>query len=399
MNILISPNSFKGTLNAGLAAKSIAKGIKEALPKINLKLAPISDGGDGLIDIALNVFGGQIKTLKVDGPLKKKVKAKYIFCKDKTAVIEMAEASGIKYLKRNELDAMNASTFGVGQLIDKALKLGAKKIIIGLGGSASNDGGAGCAQGFGFKLTDIKGKDILRGARGLSKLSKIDNGVPKKLKKIEFIALTDVSNLLCGKEGSARIFGPQKGACPQKVKIIEKVLLHYSKIVKRDLNKNISSLKGGAAAGGLAAGLSAFFDAKLSDGTKYVFDLIGIENNAKKADILITGEGKFDKQSLCGKGFYGLSSLALKYKKPIVIICGRSEIKNKRLLLSKGVRYVIELEKIFEGENLFFKPGKWIEKAFRLETEKMVEAVMANFHVPKRGKKQETRGKSCKVHP
>lgn len=386
MNVLIAPNSFKGTLNASMAAFAIAKGIRRVLPEINLKLSPISDGGDGLIDIALNVLGGQIKTVSVQGPLKKKVKAKYIFCKNKTAIIEMAEASGIKYLKRNELDVMNASTFGVGQLIDKALKSGAKKIIIGLGGSASNDGGAGCAQGFGFKLTDIKGKDISRGAKGLQALSKIDKSAQKKLKKITFIALRDVSNSLCGKEGSAKIFGPQKGACSQKVKLIEKALLHYAKIIKRDLNKNIKQLKGGAAAGGLAAGLYAFFGAALLDGTKYIFKLTDIEKDIKKADIIITGEGKFDRQSLFGKGFYGVSLLALKYKKPIVVICGKSEVKSKRLLRSKGVKYVIELEKIFEGKNLFLKPEKWIEKAFNLEIENIMEVVMANYHSPNRGK-------------
>ncbi|MCG2726559.1 MAG: glycerate kinase [Elusimicrobia bacterium] len=373
MNILIAPNSFKGTLNASLAAKAIGRGIRKALPEINLKLSPISDGGDGLIDIASNVLGGQIKTAKVEGPLRKQVKARYIFCKNKTAIIEMAEASGIKYLRHNELDAMNASTFGVGQLIDKALKLGAKKIIIGLGGSASNDGGAGCAQGFGFKLTDINGNNILRGAAGLLELSRVYNSAQNKLKDITFIVLTDVSNRLCGKEGSAKIFGPQKGASPQDVRNIEKALSHYSRIIKRDLSKNIKCLKGGAAAGGLAAGLHAFFDAKLSDGTKYMFKLTGIENDIKKTDILITGEGKFDRQSLFGKGFYGLSALALKHKKPIIIVCGRSEIKNERLLRAKGVRYVIELEKIFKGKNLFLKPEKWIESAFRLEAKKIVE--------------------------
>jgi glycerate 2-kinase len=375
MNILIAPNSFKGTLNAGMAAFAIAKGIKKSLPEINLKLSPISDGGDGLIDIALTALGGQIKTAKVQGPLKKQVEARYILSKDKTAIIEMAEASGIKYLKPNELDIMNASTFGVGQLISKVLKSGAKKIIIGLGGSASNDGGAGCAQGFGFKLKDARGKSISRGIRGLSELSQIDNRIQKKLKKITFIALRDVSSPLCGKKGSAEIFGPQKGASAQEVKIIEKALLHYSKIIKRDLNKNIKQVKGGAAAGGLAAGLYAFFGAKLIDGTNYVFKLIGLERDIKKADIIITGEGKFDNQSLFGKGFYGISLLALKYKKPIVVICGRSQVKSKRVLRAKGVKYVIELEKVFKGKNLFIEPEKWLEKAFKIETEKMMKAV------------------------
>ena len=375
MNILIAPNSFKGTLNASSAAYAIAKGIRKALPEINLKLSPISDGGDGLIDVALNVLGGQIKTGKVEGPLGKQVKARYILCKNKTAVIEMAEASGIKYLSRNELDIMNSSTFGVGQLIEKALKAGANKIIIGLGGSASNDGGAGCAQGFGFKLTDIKGKDISRGALGLSKLSKIDNSAQKKLKNLTFIILTDVSNPLCGKEGSAKIFGPQKGASSRDVKRIEKILSRYSMIVKRDLNKNVKRLKGGAAAGGLAAGLYAFFGAKVSDGTKYIFKAAEIEKDIKKADIIITGEGKFDRQSIFGKGFYGLSELALKHKKPIVVICGRSEVKNEKLLRAKSVKYVIELEKIFKGGNLFLKPEKWIERAFKLEIGKIIKAV------------------------
>ena len=375
MNILIAPNSFKGTLNASAAAKAIGRGIGKTRERANLKFSPMSDGGDGLIDIASNILGGHIKTADVSGPLNKPVKARYIFCENKTAIIEMAEASGIKYLKPRELDCMNATTFGVGQLINRAVKEGAKKIIIGLGGSASNDGGAGCAQGFGFKLLDEKGRDIPRGAAGLLKLAKIENSIRAKLKDCQIIALSDVSNPLCGKTGSARVFGPQKGASSSDVKVMEKALIHYSKIIGFELKKNVKRVKGGGAAGGLASGLYAFFDAELIDGAEYIFNITGLEDDIKNADLIITGEGKFDGQSLAGKGFHKLSKLSLKHKKPIIVICGRSEVRSERLLRSNSIKHIVELEQLFEGENLFLKPEKWIEKASRFEIGRIIKTI------------------------
>jgi len=358
MKLLVAPNSFKGTLTPSQAALAIKKGVEQKDGNIKCLLRPVSDGGDGLIEIISNLWRGKIINITVEGPLKKRVGARYFFSSGGIAVIEMAEASGIKYLKDKELDCMNASTFGTGQIIRDALRRGAKEIIIGLGGSASNDGGVGCAQGFGFKFTDKNGKDIPRGAAGLFSLEKI------KTRKVDLkiIALADVENRLCGPKGSARVFGPQKGATTAEVLKLEEALLHLARTVKKDLNKNIKRVKGGAAAGGLGAGLYAFFNAQIVNGAEFIFKISGMRQMVKMCDLIVTGEGKFDYQSVEGKTFSQMRKLATEFGKKIIVICGKNEVKKNDFKKNK-ILSVIEMRKIFRGENIFDNPSKRLSAA------------------------------------
>ncbi|MBI4655923.1 MAG: glycerate kinase [Elusimicrobia bacterium] len=365
MKILIAPNPFKGSISAPEAAAGVRDGLIERLPDADIRLVPVSDGGDGLIDALTHKFGGKIFYRKVRGPLGKPVKARCAFLDSRTAVIEMAEASGIKYLKPSRYDCMSASTCGVGELIEFVLKKGVDKILIGLGGSASNDAGAGCAQGFGIKLLDRRGRNIESGVNGLLNLHSVDFGRTRQLlRRAKITGLVDVRNPLCGRYGSARIFGPQKGASSEQVKIIEKALLHCAEVVKKELGKDIGRIKGGAAAGGLGAGLVAFFNARLEPGSEYVISALGLEQDIQWADVVITGEGKFDEMSFYGKAPAAVAKTAKKYGKPVILVCAGTEITDVHRLKRAGIMKVIALEKIFKNRNLFLNTRLLIKKAF-----------------------------------
>lgn len=346
-------------MNSPDAARAIRKGL-EKIPGVLCEEAPVSDGGDGLVEVVSRFWKGEKIKTEVEGPLGKKVKAVY-FLSGKRAVIEMAEASGIKYLGKGELDCLKASTYGTGQLMKDAFERGAKEIIVGLGGSASSDAGAGCARGFGFGLLDKNGAQIHRGAAGLAVLWKIARPLPGTP---SVTALADVDNPLCGERGSARIFGPQKGAGPEEIIFLEKAFARFSRIARRDLGREISRIKGGAAAGGLGAGLYAFFGAKIKNGTRFVFGETGFEKKLKSCDLVITGEGKFDRQSVEGKTFREIAGLARKHSKKIVIICGKNEVGRDKLR-RRGVAGVVEILSFAPPEKVFRAPSAWLERAAR----------------------------------
>lgn len=354
MRILIAPNAFKGTLTAAEAGAVVARAVRKACPGAAAEVLPIADGGDGLLDALRSALGGRLMRTRVEGPLGKPVHARWLLA-GRAAVIEMAEASGLRLLKRNELRPLKASTRGVGQLMAAAAEHGAREIIVGLGGSASNDGGAGCAEGFGFLLLDRKGRHVGPGAAGLASLASIENGdrllysdrgtaVQKSSLSPLFkvIGLADVSNRLCGRHGSARVYGPQKGAGPAEVRFMEGALRNYALVVERHLGRKISRLKGGAAAGGLGAGLAAFFNAELLAGSAFVFERVGFAEKLSRADLLITGEGCFDRQTFYGKAPGAAIAAAARLGKPVIVVCGRSLIKGKARLAALGVAAVIE---------------------------------------------------------
>jgi glycerate kinase len=331
-------NSFKVSLSAGefclIAEKFLSK-------KARLKCLPVADGGDGLIDVFKNIYPQckEYKTVVIDAVYKKH-KAPYIILPDGgTCVIETAKICGLGALKKREFSPLKATSYGIGQVIKAALKKGAKTFYIGLGGVACNDGGAGVASALGFELLDKNGAKLKNGAAELLKLSKIKGRAPKGIK---FIGLSDVNNPLLGPRGSAKVFGPQKGASQKEVKILEKILTHYSKIVKKDLRKNINKPRCGAA-GAIGAGIYGFLNAKLIDGGKFVFNKIKAETEIKKSDLIITAEGKLDEQTFYGKAPQFVCKLAAKHKKPVVFICGVNEIKNKKLLQKHGILKVMEL--------------------------------------------------------
>lgn len=341
MRILIAPNAFKGTLTAGEAGAAAARGAERACGA-EIEVMPIADGGDGLLESLRPALGGKILRARVEGPLGEKVTARWLMA-GRTAVIEMAEASGLWRLGGRKLRPLDASTRGVGQLMAAAALKGAREIIVGLGGSASNDGGAGCAEAFGFELLDAKGLPVARGARGLAALASVSAGrTGGLLKGIKVTGLADVKNPLCGRLGSARVFGPQKGAGPREVEFIRKALLNYAGVLKERLGLDVSSLPGGAAAGGLGAGLAAFFGAGLEDGAAFVLGRAGFEKKLAGADLLITGEGCFDRQTFYGKAPGAALAAAARLGKPAIVVCGISRLENKRELKRRGVLGLIK---------------------------------------------------------
>lgn len=342
MRILIAPNAFKGTLTAEQAGNAAARALARACPRARLEVLPIADGGDGLLEALAPALGGRVITSRVEGPLGRAVPARWLLA-GRTAVIEMAQAAGLRRLSGKRLRPLDASTRGVGRLMLEAALRGAREIIVGLGGSASNDGGAGCAQAFGFSLTDAAGRPIRRGARGLAELAAVFPGPARRLLRgVRVRGLADVKNPLCGRLGSARVFGPQKGAGPAEVRFIENALLNYSRVIKDCLNLSVAGLRGGAAAGGLGAGLAAFFGAELDDGSAFVLERTGFEKKLARADLLITGEGRFDEQTFYGKAPGAALEAARRLGKPAIVICGSCALKSRAVLRRRGVAAVIE---------------------------------------------------------
>ena len=338
---MIAPNAFKGTLTAAEAGAAAAGALGRVLARARLEVLPIADGGDGLLEALLPALGGEIIRSRAAGPLGEALEARWLLA-GRTAVIEMAEAAGLRRLPGVKLRPLDASTRGVGQLMAEAALRGAREIIVGLGGSASNDGGAGCAQAFGFSLLDARGRAIAPGARGLAALAAVFPGrVRGLLKGIKVTGLADVKNPLCGRLGSARVFGPQKGAGPREVAFMERALLNYARVVKDCLNLDVSSLRGGAAAGGLGAGLAAFFGAELDDGAAYVLAPLLQLLMGEAADLLLTGEGCFDEQTFYGKAPGAALALAKRLRKPALVMCGISRLKDRAALARRGVAGVI----------------------------------------------------------
>lgn len=339
---MIAPNAFKGTLAASRAALAVARGVGRVVTGARVRILPIADGGDGLLEALRPALGGAMVRSRVEGPHGARITARWLLA-GPVAVIEMAEAAGLKLLRGARPRPLDASTRGVGQLIAAAAARGAREIIVGLGGSASNDGGAGCAAAFGFSLKDRRGEDIAAGARGLADLCEILPGDgAARLKGLKVEGLADVRNTLLGRLGSARVFGPQKGAGPEEVRFIDAALGKYAAAVKRFSGRDITRLKGGAAAGGLGAGLAAFFGAELADGSAFVLERLGFERELARADLLITGEGCFDRQTFYGKAPGAAIAAARRLGKPVVVVCGRSLIRSGRALARLGVAGVIE---------------------------------------------------------
>lgn len=325
MRIVIAPNAFKGSLTAGETAQSIAAGLKQSPLSCTLKLIPVADGGDGTARLISKKMSAKTVKVLVHDPLGKKIFAAYNWVnKTKTAIIELADASGIRLIKKSELDPLKSNTRGTGELIKSALDKGAQKIILGIGGSATVDGASGLLHELGVKFFDNQNREISELPKGLLALNRIDiSRIDGRLKKCEIILLCDVTNKLLGKNGAAAVFGPQKGADKKAVALLEKCLYQFNKIVKKDVEVDMDSFIHGGSAGGVAAGLAAFANAKLASGIYYFMDFIKFENDLKKADLLITAEGKLDKQTLEGKGPYGVAEIAKLHKIPVIILAGQ----------------------------------------------------------------------------
>jgi len=297
---------------------------------------------EGTVQCLINATGGEILKEKVIGPLGNEILAHYGILGDKkTVVIEMAEASGLTLVPENKRNPLITTTYGTGQLIKSALDQGCKKMIIGIGGSATNDGGAGMVQALGAKLLDKDGEEIGFGGGEIKKVFRIDTKyLDNRLSNIKVLIASDVSNLLCGPNGASRIYGPQKGATPEIIEELDKSLAHFVKIIKRDLNKDVKDIPGVGAAGGLGAGLMAFLDAKLKSGIEIIIEVVKLEEVVKDANLVITGEGKIDSQTIYGKVPAGVAKIAKKYHVPVMAI-GAIVDQDAEIVYKYGIDFLV----------------------------------------------------------
>ncbi|MGI6364682.1 MAG: glycerate kinase [Bacillota bacterium] len=323
MKILIAPDSFKESLDAVGVAQAIQEGVKAVLNDAETILLPIADGGEGTVAALVSSGRGKYADTWVQGPLGDPVSARWGVLPDNTAVIEMAAASGLPLIPKELRNPLLASTYGTGQLIKAALDRGCSRIILGLGGSATNDGGAGALSALGARLLDARGREISANAQGLLELDSIDlSVVDPRLAEVRVDIACDVTNPLLGPQGASRIFGPQKGADPDMVEELERALARLAQVARRDLDRDIAGFPGSGAAGGLAAGLSLVADIKLRPGIELVLETMDFAAHLEGADLVFTAEGRIDSQSAMGKAISGIARLSHAAGVPVIALCG-----------------------------------------------------------------------------
>jgi glycerate 2-kinase len=339
MRVLVAPDKFKGSLSARQVAENIAVGIRDAIPDAQIEIAPVADGGEGTAEVICNARSGEWVTCRAHGPLGNPIEARYVWLGE-SAVIEMSETAGLRALKNGVRDVLRANTFGVGEMLLDASKRGAREIIVGLGGSVTNDGGFGMARALGFRFFEERHKEIENtvdlismariealAAAGVSPARSSEmqpasaSGGPRQIK---IVAACDVKNPLLGENGATRTFGPQKGATPEELEILERALRKLADTITRDLGCDFRNNFGAGAAGGLGFGLMSFCGAELRPGFDVVADAVELEEKIKAADVVITGEGKLDSQTLEGKAPAGVALLARKFGKRVFAIVGRA---------------------------------------------------------------------------
>lgn len=324
MKVLVAIDSFKGSLTSLEAGNLIKEGIKKADPKSNVIVKSLADGGEGTLEALVNANEGKIIHVKAHGPREKIIDSTYGYISSKKlAIIEMSKASGITLLKKNELNPLYTTTYGVGELINDALKKGAKHFIVAIGGSATNDGGVGMLIALGYRFLDKNNHPIKLGAVGLKDLAKIDNSkVNPKLKFADFLVASDVKNPLCGKYGCSNVFGPQKGATKKMICDMDKWINHYAELTNKLLKHDYSNEHGAGAAGGLGFALISYLSAKLRPGVDIVLEHANFAKDIKNADLVITGEGRLDAQTAMGKAPIGVAKLAKKFNKQVIAFGG-----------------------------------------------------------------------------
>ncbi|NJJ41219.1 glycerate kinase [Paenibacillus apii] len=321
---VLAPDSFKESMTAKEVCIAMEKGLRKVYPSANYIHVPMADGGEGTVQSLVDASGGQIHYKKVTGPLGQPVTVKYGILGDgKTAAIEMASASGIHLVTPETKNPLITTTFGTGELIRECLDQGIRKMIIGIGGSATNDGGTGMAEALGAKFLDEDGKPLPRGGGSLDRLTRIDiSSLDERLRHAELIVACDVTNPLCGEHGASYVFGPQKGATPEMVRRLDANLAHYAEIVKRQLQKDVQDIPGAGAAGGLGAGLLIFTQAVLRKGIGIVVEYTGLKEKLADADFVFTGEGGIDFQTKFGKTPYGVARAAKERGKKVIALAG-----------------------------------------------------------------------------
>jgi len=325
IRVLVAPQGFKGSLSPLAAAQAIAGGIRAAWPDAGVDLVPVADGGDGTVDALVLATGGRKIPVPAVDPLGRPIEAEIGVLGDgQTAVVEMARASGLARLKPEERNPLVTTTYGTGLLIRAALDAGFRRIIVGIGGSATNDGGAGMLQALGMRLLDRSGRPIPPGGQGLLVLERIDaSGLDPRLAEAEIIVASDVTNPLCGPQGAAAVYGPQKGATPEMVQLLDEALAHFAEVVRRDLGRDVAGVPGAGAAGGLGAGLLLLPNVRIRPGADVVFEAVGLDARLAACDLVVTGEGAVDRSTAFGKTPARLAERARARGRPVVVLTGR----------------------------------------------------------------------------
>ncbi|HBC97351.1 MAG TPA: glycerate kinase [Clostridium sp.] len=369
-NILLAPDSFKESMTAKEACDAMERGIKKVNKNINCIKVPMADGGEGTMQSLVDATYGKVYKIKVIGPLGNEVEAEYGMLGDgKTGIIEMASASGITLVPENERNPLITTTYGTGQLIKECLDKGAEKLLIGIGGSSTNDGGVGAIQALGGRFKDKYGNEIGFGGRELGKILTIDlSELDPRLKNVKVEVACDVTNPLCGYNGASNVFGPQKGATKEMIKILDGNLRHYADIIKEQLNIDAAEIPGAGAAGGLGIGLMVFMNGSLERGIDIVIKYSGYEEKVKKADLVFTGEGSIDFQTQYGKTPMGVAVIAKKYNKPVIAFTGNIG-DDVDMLYDLGISSIFSIVQGVSSLNDAIKNGK-------SNMEKTVENVM-----------------------
>lgn len=344
MKVVLAPNAFKECLSSPRAAAAMARGVRAVGANLGAAQVPVADGGDGTLEALVAATAGAIYCAEVQDPLGRPIRARFGMLGDgSTAVIEMAEASGLRLLAAGERNPLTTTTYGTGQLILAALDRGARRIIAGIGGSATNDGGAGMAEALGYRLLNAAGEPVGRGGQALLELARIDSSrVDPRLEGVLVRVACDVRNKMCGPEGAAAVFGPQKGATPEMVRILDDALRRLADVMQHDLRIRVSDIPGSGAAGGLGGGMCGFLGAVLDKGIDLVLEHARMREHLVGADLVITGEGSLDGQTVFGKAPVGVAKMAKERGLPVVAIAGRLR-EGYEALLSHGIDAVFAI--------------------------------------------------------
>ncbi|WP_298706177.1 glycerate kinase [uncultured Veillonella sp.] len=341
--VVLAIDSFKGSASSIDIAAAVQKGIETIVPNVDFTTIPIADGGEGTVDAIVIARQGVYHTSKVMGPLGDEVEAKYGMIDGDIAIIEMSAASGITLVPKEKLNPLKASTYGTGQLVLDAIDNGAREIYMGIGGSATNDGGMGLACAWGVRFLDADGKELPPAAESLGRLARIDDSqMDERIKSVKFTILCDVNNPLCGPHGASHIFGGQKGANEEMKVQLDGYLHHYAECLLRDLGADVLDVPGAGAAGGLGAGMMAFAKAHKKSGIDAVMELIQLDEHLKGADLVITGEGRMDNQTAFGKAPIGVALAAKQYEIPVIAVVGGVALETETVY-EKGISLVLDI--------------------------------------------------------
>jgi glycerate 2-kinase len=341
LKIVIAPDSYKGTNTALEVARAIERGMRRVAPGIDAVIVPIADGGEGTVEAALTAAGGELREVEVTGPLGEKRKAAFGVMSGGRAVIEMAAASGLPLVPDDKRNPLITTTYGTGELVRAALDAGCRELLIGIGGSATNDGGMGMAQALGASFIDEKGRELGRGGGELERLARVDvSHLDPRLAEARVVIACDVDNPLCGDRGASAIYGPQKGATPEMIKRLDAGLRHYAGVLKAALGRDVVDLPGAGAAGGLGAGLVVFAGGRLTAGIDAILDIVRFDELLSGVDLVVTGEGKLDAQTAHGKVPVGVARRVKPHGLPVIAVAGDVG-KGAAAVYEMGIRAVV----------------------------------------------------------